>query len=153
MLHLKRYHLRRILEQAKGGLPLEICGLLAGSQSTSVDHCRITRVHEIYPVANEESDPAHYRMNPLQQLNVEKQICAQGIEIVGIYHSHPDGAAYPSRTDVDLAHWGDTDHLLFPSASYLIISLANPSQPDFRSFQIQGRQIPEDIREETVVLT
>ena len=89
-------------------------------------------------------------MNALQQMRAEKEIRAQGLEIVGIYHTHPATVPYPSKTDVARAHWGESDDLLFPDYSYLIVSLRDPENPEPHSFKIQGRRIPEDIVEETV---
>jgi proteasome lid subunit RPN8/RPN11 len=91
-------------------------------------------------------------VNPLQQLRVEKQAREQGREVLGIYHTHPATQPYPSPTDVARAHWGDTDDLLFPEYSYLIVSLRDPANPEPRSYKIRGRRIPEDIVEEAVVI-
>ena len=80
----------------------------------------------------------------------EKAIRARGLEVLGTYHTHPATVPYPSKTDVARAHWGETDDLLFPEYSYFIVSLRDPNAPEPRSFKIQGRNIPEDIAEETV---
>lgn len=89
-------------------------------------------------------------MNPLQQMRAEREMRASGLEIIGIYHTHPATIPFPSKTDVARAHWGETDDLLFSEYSYLIVSLREPSTPEPRSFKIRGRRIPEDIEEETV---
>jgi proteasome lid subunit RPN8/RPN11 len=91
-------------------------------------------------------------MNPLQQMRAEKEIRNLGLEVLGIYHPHPATQPYPSKTDVARAHWGDTDELMFPEYSYLIVSLREPSTPEPRSYKIRGRNIPEDIEEEAVVI-
>jgi proteasome lid subunit RPN8/RPN11 len=112
----------------------------------------ITRVMDVYPIDSEDRSEITYTMNPLQQLRAEKEISALGLQVVGIYHTHPATQPYPSATDVARAHWGDTDDLLFPEYSYLIVSLRDPQNPEARSFKIRGRRIPQDITEETVVV-
>ncbi len=68
------------------------------------------------------------------------------------YHTDPATQPYPSITDVRQAHWGDSDDLTFPGFSYLIVSLRDVENPEARSFKIEGRRIPEDIREEPVTI-
>ena len=53
-------------------------------------------------------------------------------ELGGIYHSHTRTRAYPSATDVRLA--------FYPDALYLIVSLADDSNPELRGFRIQGER-------------
>jgi proteasome lid subunit RPN8/RPN11 len=109
-------------------------------------------VAEVFPIDSDDRSELTYSMNPLQQLRVEKEARARGLEIVGIYHTHPATQPYPSKTDVARAHWGDTDDLMFPGYSYLIVSLRDVEHPEPRSFKIQGRRIPEDILEEPVTI-
>jgi len=148
MLQLTQAQFERIIEQGREGKPLEICGLLAGAK----DGGELTRVVEVFPIDSDDRSEITYSMNPLQQLRVEKEARARGLEIVGIYHTHPATQPYPSKTDVARAHWGETDDLLFPGHSYLIVSLRDVERPEPRSFKIQGRRIPEDILEEPVAI-
>jgi proteasome lid subunit RPN8/RPN11 len=131
---------------------LEICGLLAGRRMGSTSDGAETVVEEVYPIDSEDQSELTYTMNPLQQLRVEKDAKARGLEIVGIYHTHPATQPYPSKTDVARAHWGDTDDLLFPEYSYLIVSLREVENPEPRSYKIRGRNIPDDIVEEPVII-
>ena len=57
----------------------------------------------------------------------------RGEAMLGIYHSHPRTAAYPSPTDVEMA--------FYPEAIYFIISLAGAI--DLRAFKINGSEIQE----------
>jgi proteasome lid subunit RPN8/RPN11 len=147
MLQLTRAQFERIIEQGRDGKPLEICGLLAGSKDGESTH-----VVEVFPIDSDDRSELTYSMNPLQQLRVEKEVRARGLEIVGIYHTHPATQPYPSKTDVARAHWGETDDLLFPGYSYLIVSLRDVENPEPRSYKIQGWRIPEDILEEPVTI-
>ena len=51
-----------------------------------------------------------------------------------IYHSHTKSAAYPSRTDVELATW--------PDAAYLIVSLRS-DPAELAAFRIAEGRIEE----------
>ena len=145
MLHLKQTEFDKIVAQGLEGKPLEICGFLAGRNTAEGKE-----VVEVFPIESDDKSPLTYSMNPLQQMKAEREIRALGLEIVGIYHTHPATVPYPSKTDVARAHWGETDDLLFPDYSYLIVSLREPSTPEPHSFKIKGRRIPEDIEEEAV---
>lgn len=148
MLKISREQFEEIVAHGLEGKPLEICGFLAG-RSTPDEKV----VTEVFRIESDDQSELTYSMNPLQQLRAEKEIRARGLEILGIYHTHPATVPYPSKTDVARAHWGETDDLLFPDYSYLIVSLREPSTPEPRSFYIKGRNIPEGIEEETVEIS
>jgi proteasome lid subunit RPN8/RPN11 len=148
MLNIPQEQFAQIIEHGLEGKPLEICGFLAGRSTPDA-----RQVVAVFPIESDDKSPLTYSMNPLQQMRAEKEIRAQGLEIVGIYHTHPATQPYPSKTDVARAHWGESDDLLFPQYSYLIVSLRDPHHPEPRSFKIQGRRIPQDIAEEPVSIT
>ncbi|MDF2439162.1 MAG: [CysO sulfur-carrier protein]-S-L-cysteine hydrolase [Abditibacteriota bacterium] len=161
MLKLTPEQFAVIVEQGRQGKPLEICGLLAGRRQSTLQGAEspgtalqgdASVVEAVFPIESDDKSEVTYSMNPLQQMRVEKEVRAAGLEIVGIYHTHPATQPYPSKTDVARAHWGDTDDLLFPEYSYLIVSLRDVQNPEPRSYKIRGRRIPEDIVEEMVVI-
>jgi proteasome lid subunit RPN8/RPN11 len=147
MLKLSRTQFEKIVAQGLEGKPLEICGFLAGHSTPSG-----AEVAAVFPIESDDKSALTYTMNPLQQLRAEKEIREQGLEVLGIYHTHPATQPYPSKTDVARAHWGETDDLLFPEYSYLIVSLREPNAPEPRSYKIRGWNIPDDIEEEMVVI-
>jgi proteasome lid subunit RPN8/RPN11 len=51
-----------------------------------------------------------------------------GLELLAIYHSHPQGPEGPSETDIAMA--------TYPEATYIIISLANRARPRVRAFRM-----------------
>lgn len=147
MLKLTRAQFEKIVAQGLVGKPLEICGFLAGRSTPECDE-----VIEVFPIESDDQSALTYSMNPLQQLRAEKEIRARELEVLGIYHTHPATQPFPSPTDVARAHWGETDDLMFPEYSYLIVSLRDPNAPEARSFKIRGRNIPDDIEEESVLI-
>lgn len=46
-----------------------------------------------------------YRADPLAVLRALKALEAQGLGLLAIYHSHPQGSAWPSGTDRKEAYW------------------------------------------------
>jgi proteasome lid subunit RPN8/RPN11 len=94
----------------------------------------------VFRVTNTEASPFMYVMDPRQQLRIMDEIDAAGWELLAIYHSHTRSAAYPSRTDVELA--------FYPETAYLIVSIADRDRPEVRAFQLdrtapEGSQIGE----------
>jgi proteasome lid subunit RPN8/RPN11 len=82
-----RRHVRR-------RLPLEACGLLAG---------RGGRVERVVGVHNALRSPVRYLMDARQQWHAFERFEQLGLDLLGIYHSHPTGPARPSPTDIDQA--------------------------------------------------
>lgn len=72
-------------------LPLEACGLLAGLGDA---------VRVVIPISNQAASPVRFRMDPIEQLRALERIESHGQDLLGIYHSHPDGPDEPSATDI-----------------------------------------------------
>jgi proteasome lid subunit RPN8/RPN11 len=107
--------------------PEEACGLLSGQ--IEGETCRVS---EVIPATNELHSPVRYRIDPHEQIAAFNRIDAQGLELVGIYHSHPAGPAGPSPTDIAEA--------FYPEAVYLIWS-AQTGDWQCKAFLIQGEQV------------
>jgi [CysO sulfur-carrier protein]-S-L-cysteine hydrolase len=125
----------RLVAQALDELPNECCGMISGRDGAAV---------AVYPAENTESSPFMYVMQPKEQLRIMGAIDDAGDDLLAIYHSHTKSAAYPSRTDVELA--------FYPDALYLIVSVAKREAPEVRAFRLArtappGEQIHEEIIE------
>jgi len=90
-LILTRNHWQAMRRHVARRAPLEACGLLGGKN----DQVEIT-----LGVRNADRSPLRFRMEARAQWRAFRQIEDRGLELVGIYHSHPNGPAYPSPTDV-----------------------------------------------------
>lgn len=108
-----------LLDHARRGFPLEVCGILGGVNET---------VTTFYRMTNTDASNEHYMMAPKEQFSVVKDLRAKGLSMLAIYHSHPESPARPSEEDIKLA--------LTPDVSYIIISLADADAPDIKSFKI-----------------
>jgi proteasome lid subunit RPN8/RPN11 len=83
--------LDRITSHIESCLPEEACGLIGGIERTA---------RLVIPVENELHSPVRFTMAPLAQLKGLDLIEAQGWELLAIFHSHPQGPAEPSPTDI-----------------------------------------------------
>ncbi len=107
--------------------PEEACGLLSGQNEAGV-----YRVVEVIPTTNELHSPVRYRIDANEQIAAFNQIDDQGLELVGIYHSHPAGPPGPSPTDIAEA--------FYPEAAYLIWS-APAGEWFCHAFLIQDQRV------------
>jgi proteasome lid subunit RPN8/RPN11 len=89
----------------EAGLPEEACGLLFGRGRT---------VERAASIENELHSPLRFRLEPRAQLRAMQSAEDDGLELLGIFHSHPKGPAHPSASDMQEA--------AYPQASYLIWS-------------------------------
>jgi proteasome lid subunit RPN8/RPN11 len=119
-----------VIAHARSEFPNEACGLLASENGTIV---------RFYPMRNAEASPVTYRMDPQDQLKAMMDIDDRGWDLGAVYHSHTRTRAYPSPTDVKLAFY--TDSL------YVIVSLADESNPDVRAYRILDGTITEQMLE------
>ena len=111
MLKIPNNVLREIYDHTEASYPNECCGLMIGTMSRgerSVETFRKCRN------LNTERARDRYEMDPLDMLRVQREFESGPLDIVGIYHSHPDHPSRPSQTDTDRA---------WPDYSYVIISV------------------------------
>jgi len=89
-------------------------------------------------MTNTDRSNEHFMMEPREQFAVMKELRAKGLELLAIYHSHPESPARPSTEDIRLA--------LTPDVSHVIVSLMEPDKPVLKSFRIiAGRVEPEKV--------
>jgi len=115
-----------MLEQARAEAPIECCGILAGRQG---------RAEKLYKMANAEHRHDHYMMAPEQQFEAIKDIRSASLDMLAIYHSHPETPARPSAEDIRLA--------LTPDVVYVILSLLGNNGSAVKGFQIDDGVVTE----------
>jgi len=118
--------LSQMQQQAEAGYPLEICGLLVG---------RITNeawmIEQVRAVANlnEARAADRFQLDPAAYQAIDRELRGSGMEIIGVYHSHPDCPAKPSPTDIENAWEG---------FAYPIISVCDGKVTDMRSWAVNN---------------
>jgi desampylase len=85
----------QILQAAETAHPGECCGLIAGLREGAV-----FRVLALHPARNLAVDAGRFDIDPRDHLVASKAARAAGRQILGCYHSHPNGRAEPSAHDL-----------------------------------------------------
>lgn len=119
----------------EAGYPRETCGVLVGSQSDDEVH-----VSRVFSARNTNTERARdrYELAAEDFLAADQAAAAEGLEIVGIWHSHPDHPALPSETDRVHAWHG---------WSYVILSVRGGRTADLRCWRLAGAAFAEEIVE------
>ena len=71
--------------------PLEACGVLGGKEA---------RAEKMIGVLNQAQSEVRFVMDPYEQLHAFDWIESNGLDLVGIFHSHPAGPETASATDI-----------------------------------------------------
>src|ERR1700678_3375769 len=108
-------------------LPNEGCGLLLGTGEGLV--------HDVIASPNVADSAKVYEIDPTILLRASRRADAEGLEVIGVFHSHTHSEAYPSPTDVRQAP--------DPTWHYVLISLA-VTPPLIRSFRIDGGLVGDE---------
>jgi proteasome lid subunit RPN8/RPN11 len=113
--------LAQIHQHLEAGYPNEACGVMLGEAVT---------VNEVVSAGNERTDSARnrYLIDPLGYMKIERVADKRGLQVLGIYHSHPDVAARPSQFDLDHA---------WPNLSYLIVSVVKGKAVETNSWRLR----------------
>ncbi|MCC6164391.1 MAG: M67 family metallopeptidase [Acidobacteria bacterium] len=115
-----------IAAHARDDYPDECCGLLLGTFSGDD-----RTVMAVEPLGNAREDAArHHRflIGPDEMRRADSDARARGLDIVGIYHSHPDCPAVPSQYDIDHA---------WPTYSYVIVAVSDVAITDMQSWRLR----------------
>ncbi len=120
----------QIEDWAAAGYPEETCGLLLGralGEGTAVEQA--THGHNLNRVRAHD----RFELDPRDFIAAEHAARDAGLEIVGVWHSHPDHPAHPSETDRACAWAG---------WSYLIVAVDAGGAVDSRSWRLAGGDGP-----------
>ncbi len=115
-----------MIGHAYDGYPLEACGLLVGRGSS---------VERFVACTNEAASARIYTIPPRELLRAERSAEDEGLEVLGVFHSHTHSEPYPSPTDVAQAP--------DPGWHYVIVSLKREA-PEARSYRIVDGAISEE---------
>ncbi|BAZ79726.1 M67 family metallopeptidase [Sphaerospermopsis kisseleviana CS-549] len=134
ILKINDQNLESINLHAEKTYPDECCGLILGYLSHDVK-----TVVEVIPTENvwntekdnftenqeEYSTRRRYAIAPFFMLQIQKEARNRNLNIIGIFHSHPDYPAIPSEWDRIYA---------WPEYSYIIVSVNQGKAGELNSF-------------------
>ncbi len=89
---------REMVEHARSTYPNECCGAMLGKTDGGRKNVLAAMRLEN---SSAGSQRARYELRPEDLLAADKEARRQGMDLIGIYHSHPDCDAYFSKTDLE----------------------------------------------------
>ena len=88
---------REMVTHAQSTYPNECCGAMLGTVDNGSKRVAIAMPLEN---ASAGSQQQRYELRPEDLLNADREARRQKMDLIGIYHSHPDCGAYFSETDL-----------------------------------------------------
>ncbi len=97
MIEIEAHPWQMMVLHAERTYPNECCGAMLGHMQGENK-----LVTEAVPLANayEGAQGARYELRPEDLLEADREARARGLDLIGIFHSHPDAGAYFSETDL-----------------------------------------------------
>lgn len=127
MLILDEILHEQIRAHGAASYPLEGCGLLLGRQENGRAIILAVRpLENVWPV--EEEKPVRFRIDPDAWREVELEAMTDDLDVLGVFHSHPDHPPIASPRDLAWASW--------PGYSYLITKIEAGAPRESRSWQL-----------------
>lgn len=131
-LEISNEALRKMHQHAEADYPNECCGFFYGLEGD----IRQVRIAQEVENAKEGDQSDRFQIDPLDYQKAEKYAIDHDLDLLGVYHSHPDHPADPSEHDRKVA---------LPFFSYIIISVHDGKAASTRSWQLnKERQFEEE---------
>jgi [CysO sulfur-carrier protein]-S-L-cysteine hydrolase len=116
-----------IVAHALEDRPNECCGMVSGAGGEAT---------EVFRARNALASPYSFDMEPQDQIAIYTTIEDRGEEILALYHSHTKSPAEPSQSDRNNAR-------SWPDPVWLIVSLADPDNPEVRGWDMRDEKVIE----------
>ncbi|MEZ4774996.1 MAG: M67 family metallopeptidase [Bacteroidia bacterium] len=122
-IQLNATALNQLKEHGSAGFPDEICGFLYGKD------LEVREITHLKPVINskEGDQRRRFEISPLDYIQAERFALENGLDLLGVYHTHPNHPAIPSEHDLVQA---------MPYFSYIILSVREGVPAEIRSWRI-----------------
>lgn len=127
-MKISRALLDKIQRHLEAGYPNEACGVMLGINGVITEVVTADNQRTGSPASGAESARNRYLIDPIAYLKIEREADRRRMQVLGIYHSHPDVAARPSQFDLDHA---------WPNLSYLIVSVMKGKAVEFNSWRLR----------------
>ncbi|PPR76188.1 MAG: hypothetical protein CFH01_01965 [Alphaproteobacteria bacterium MarineAlpha2_Bin1] len=96
MIFIRKKIIEKIKKEAKYIFPNECCGFLSGLKNKN-----IYMIDDYHSCKNISRKPAQeFRIDPIYQIKLQKKLRTISKNILGIYHSHPNGNINLSKKDI-----------------------------------------------------
>jgi proteasome lid subunit RPN8/RPN11 len=124
-LEMKAAILKKIHAHEESTYPEEGAGLLLGEVINGTK--RVTKILSLTNTREESARHDRYLLGPNDYAHGEEEAERLGLEVLGVFHSHPDHPNVPSEFDREWA---------WPWFSYLITSVWSQMVMESRSWQL-----------------
>ena len=121
VVYMTADQLQFIMNHARSTYPEECCGFLLGTNSGDR---RIRRAISAQN-ASRSSRKRRFTIDPMELVRADEEARRANLDLLGIYHSHPDAPAQPSLVDLENAWRGYT---------YLVVSVQNGEPKTFAAW-------------------
>ncbi|MCP4362464.1 MAG: M67 family metallopeptidase [Chloroflexi bacterium] len=129
MLKLNEELHNKIKTHGAASYPFEGCGLLLGQVENGHNIVMDIRPMEnVWPVEAEK--PVRFLIDPKAWQQAELEAMMNGLDVLGVFHSHPDDVPVASPRDLAWASW--------PGYSYLITQVLEGRPTFSRSWQLKA---------------
>lgn len=127
MLQLTDHLHAQIKAHGAAAYPFEGCGLLLGRAENGVNVVTaVVPAENTWPV--EAKKPVRFRISADDMLQAEREAMRRDLDVIGIFHSHPDHPPVASPRDLAWAAW--------PGYSYLITQVKQGEPTFSQSWQL-----------------
>lgn len=134
--------LEQIVEHAREEAPNECCGVVAVAIGERGEER--ARAMSVRRARNVHKSPKRFEIDGKDAVKAVLDFESDGWEIGAIYHSHTHTAPKPSQTDINFAdRWSGVE--------WIIIGLADPENPEVRSYVIEKGVVREVVLETVAV--
>ena len=102
MIKVEKEAWETMVAHAEATFPNECCGVMFGKIDTDQENVP-KLVTQAVPMENayRGAQEDRYELKPEDLLAADKRARATGLDMIGIFHSHPDCDAYFSKTDLE----------------------------------------------------
>ena len=130
-LKIKRWDLESIEKHALKVFPFECCGLLVGKMGKE-----IFDVKEVVQAENVQKSEISFEVDAELVYRAIDAAEAKRLELIGIYHSHPNMKAYISARDAEIMK-------LWPNVAWLVLGTTGKKITEKKAFVLKKGKVAD----------
>lgn len=128
-LILSKNHVDILKKHAKKSEPNESCAILFGRKEKDQ-----FSIDEVFLTENAEPSPVNFTISNEELIKAYQESERKKIEVIAIFHSHPDSEAYPSSTDRKYMEVNPIPWIIYSNSS-----------DEFRAYILESTVIPVNV--------
>lgn len=99
LFELSNLHLESVVSHSLQEHPLECCGLLVGKKITESGKLKY-KVQQVIKLENVLKSATEFESSPESMFKAMREMRLTDLEILAVYHSHPNSSPVPSSKDI-----------------------------------------------------